>query len=212
MNKVLFFIALLASLLNPSYASQGLDNEVQSIVEEFYYVFSEYWKNNKTLSKKKPPQLIILNRGSIVLGGCLDRNKKDNYVFAGAEYCGATNTILLDKEELRGYFKVYKSSGVLFLTAHEAAHAAQRGKSYKFKDPFRELHADCVAARLLTFFEPNMTENELSNFLKIAANSGSEIHGTGLDRTNAIRMGLGLIKGDCSPKELYELVSSEEKE
>ena len=76
MNKALFFIALFLSLLNPSYASIDLDKEIRAVVEEFYYVFSEYWKNNQTLSKKKPPQLIILNRGSIVLGGCLDRNKR----------------------------------------------------------------------------------------------------------------------------------------
>ncbi len=118
----------------------------------------------------------------------------------------------MDKEELRGYYKVYKVPGVLFLTAHEAAHAAQRGKLYKFKDPFRELHADCVASRLLTFFEPNMKENELNNFLKIVINSGSEIHGTGSNRTDAIKMGLALIKVDCSPKELYQLISKEDKD
>ena len=69
-----------------------------------------------------------------------------------------------------------------------------------------------MASRLLTFFEHNIKENELNNFLKIAINSGSEIHGTGSNRTDAIKMGLGLIKGDCSTKELYELISKGERD
>ena len=57
-----------------------------------------------------------------------------------------------------------------------------------------------------------MTENELKKFSKVAINSGSEIHGTGLNRTDAIKMGLGLIKGECMPKELYELILKEKKD
>ena len=64
----------------------------------------------------------------------------------------------------------------------------------------------------MTFFAPDMKENELKKFSKVAINSGSEIHGTGLNRTDAIKMGLGLIKGDCSPKELYELIPRWEKD
>ena len=63
----------------------------------------------------------------------------------------------------------------------------------------------------MTFFAPDMTENELKKFSKVAINSGSEIHGTGLNRTDAIKMGLGLIKGECMPKELYDLISEEKK-
>ena len=142
----------------------------------------------------------------------MDRNKKDNYVFAGSAFCGATNTILLDKEQLRGFYEVYKAPGVLFLTAHEAAHAVQLGYLYSLKEPFHELQADCIASRLMTFFAPDMTENELKKFSKVAINSGSEIHGTGLNRTDAIKMGLGLIKGECMPKELYDLIPEEKKD
>ena len=212
MNKSLFSIVLLASLFSPLHASNKSDKEIISNVEKIYSVISQFWREDKVLSKKRPPQLIILNRGSKVFGGCMDRNKKDNYVVAGSEFCGATNTILLDKEQLRGFYEVYKGPGVLFLTAHEAAHAVQLGDLYSLKKHFHELQADCIASRLMTFFAPNMTENELKIFSKVAINSGSKIHGTGLNRTDAIKMGLGLIKGEFMPKELYELVSSEEKE
>ena len=166
-------------------------------------------REDKVLSKKRPPQLIISIGDQMYLEDA-DRDKKDNYVFAGSEFCGATNTILLDKEQLRGFYEVYKAPGVLFLTAHEAAHAVQLGYLYSLKKPFHELQADCIASRLMTFFAPDMTKNELEKFSKIALNSGSEIHGTGLDRTDAIKMGLGL-KGDCMPKELGELIPRKEK-
>ena len=211
MNKILFSIVLLASLFSPSYASKNSDKEIISNVEKIYSVISQFWREDKVLSKKRPPQLIILNRGSKVFGGCMDRNKKDNYVVAGSEFCGATNTILLDKEQLRGFYEVYKAPGVLFLAAHEAAHAVQLGYLYSLKEPFHELQADCIASRLMTFFAPDMTENELKKFSKVAINSGSEIHGTGLNRTDAIKMGLGLIKGECMPKELYDLITEEKK-
>ena len=212
MNKILFSIVLFASLLSPIYASKNSDKEIISNVEKIYSVISQYWRENKVLNNKRPPQLIILNRGSKVFGGCMDRNKKDNYVVAGSEFCGATNTILLDKEQLRGFYEVYKAPGVLFLTAHEAAHAVQQGYLYSLKEPFHELQADCIASRLMTFFAPDMTENELKKFSKVAINSGSEIHGTGLNRTDAIKMGLGLIKGECMPKELYDLIPEEKKD
>ena len=212
MNKILFSIVLLVSLFSPLYASKNSDKEIISNVDKIYSVISKFWREDKVLSKKRPPQLIILNRGSKVFGGCMDSNKNDNYFVAGSEFCGATNTILLDKEQLRGFYEVYKTPGVLFLTAHEAAHAIQLGYLYSLKDPFHELQADCIASRLMTFFEPNMTENELKKFSKVAINSGSEIHGTGLNRTDAIKMGLGLIKGECMPEELYDLIPREEKD
>ena len=88
----------------------------------------------------------------------MDRNKKDNYVFAGSEFCGATNTILLDKEQLRGFYEVYKAPGVLFLAAHEAAHAVQLGYLYSLKEPFHEL-----SSSVQEFIERNIELPEFFN-------------------------------------------------
>lgn len=208
-NKAYSLIFLIASLFNPSYASKEFDKEIRSNVEMFYSVFSDYWRSDKTLNKNRPPQIIILNRGSTVLGGCYGKDKKKNHVFSGSQYCAATNTILLDIEQLRDFYKVHKAPGLLFVTAHEAVHAVQQGKSYFLKEPFHELHADCLASRIMKVFEPNMTENELKFLSKLLINSGSETHGHGLDRTASIEMGLGLIKGNCRPLEIYEITSRE---
>ena len=206
MKRHLFLFILVMSIFTPSNANNNTKEEINKVIYELYSVINNFWINEDVLKEFKPPQLIITDKNAIVMGGCLDENKNNTYTIYFSHFCKATNTIFLTREDINYFYEKHHFPGVLFLTAHEAAHSIQ----YKFsrlKNPWRELQADCIASRLVTIFEPNMSNDEKKEFSEMFIFQDSETHGKGIDRMNAIKMGLKLSKGECSDDEIMDIIS-----
>ena len=212
MKKILFFLILVTSIFKPTYATNNYEKEVNDKIYELYSEIKNYWLSNNVLNKKKPPQLIITDKNATVLGGCLDLNKNEITKVLLSHFCGATNTIFITREHIDMLHKRYGIQGVLFLTAHELGHSLQYGFSSKLKNPARELQAYCFGSRLTKFYGPSMSEEEKVDFSEMFIAWDNEIHGSGIERTNAIKMGLGLSKGDCRDEEIMSLISEKAKD
>ena len=206
MKRLLFLFILVMSIFTPSNATNNSKEEINQVIYDLYSVINNFWINEDVLKEFKPPHLIITNKNAIVMGGCLDENKNNKYTINFSHFCRATNTIFLTRDDINYFYKKYRYPGVLFLTAHEAAHSIQ----YKFsrlQDPAREMQADCMASRLVKIFEPNMSNDEKKEFSEMFIFQDSETHGKGIDRMNAIKMGLKLSKGECSDDEIMDIIS-----
>tara|TARA_B100000212_G_C27368473_1_gene531462 strand:+ start:276 stop:866 length:591 start_codon:yes stop_codon:yes gene_type:complete len=193
------------SIFTPSNATNNSKKEINEVIYELYSRINNYWKTDARLNNNNPPQLIITDKKSIVMGGCLYENETSKILHS--HFCGKTNTIFLTNEDINYFYERHNRIGVLFLAAHEVAHSIQYGVSSGMKKPLRELQADCIASRLVKMFEPNMSNDEKAEFSEMFIFSDSDTHGTGIQRMNAIKMGLGLSKGDCVAEEIMDIIS-----
>ena len=212
MKKILFFLILVTSIFKPTYATNNYEKEVNDKIYELYSEIKNYWISNNVLNKKKPPQLIITDKNATVIGGCLDENKNETSKVLLSHFCRATNTIFITREHIDMLHKRYGIQGVLFLTAHELGHSLQYGFSSKLKNPARELQAYCFGSRLTKFYGPSMSEEEKVDFSEMFIAWDSDTNGSGIERTNAIKMGLGLSKGDCLDEEIMGIISEKAKD
>ena len=211
MKRLLFLFILVMSIFTPSNATNNSKKEINDNIYKLYSEIKNYWVSNNFLNKKNPPQLIITDKNATVIGGCLDENKNETTKVLLSHFCRATNTIFITREHIDMLHKRYGIQGVLFLTAHELGHSLQYGFSSKLKNPARELQAYCFGSRLTKFYGPSMSEEEKVDFSEMFIAWDNEIHGSGIERTNAIKMGLGLIKGDCRDEEIMNLIKTKNR-
>ena len=209
MKRLLFLFILVMSIFTPSNATNNSKMEINEVIYELYSRINNYWKTDSRLNNNNPPQLIITDKKAIVMGGCLYENQTSKILHS--HFCGKTNTIFLTNEDINYFYERHDRKGVLFLAAHEAAHSFQYGVSSDLKKPLRELQADCIASKFVTMFEPNMSHDEKAEFSEMFIFQDSKTHGTGIDRMNAIKMGLKLSKGECSDEEIMNLIKTKNR-
>ena len=68
----------------------------------------------------KPPQIMFGVKNSRIYGGCVDRQGHNH--FSGTSFCGPTNTIYLERDQLERLRSKHGDGAIAYAIAHETGH------------------------------------------------------------------------------------------
>ncbi len=191
--------------------------EINKSIEKTTKFLIENWYADKSIRKTNwfPPQVIVLDRGEKIYGGCGTRDNKISQEVLGSFYCSSFHTIVLDPTQLKEYYDVIGPSSIAYVLAHEFAHGIQHINSIKLEDPMHELQADCIAGRLIDKGKKNLniTRKGIFDMATLAYQiGGSKTHGTGAQRAFALSAGMGFSDFSCNSENLKKLAKNEVKD
>jgi hypothetical protein len=194
-SKEWFHALSIAGILTASstlvHPARARDASLAEIVSATSSYFSNLTRPNLKVS---PPRFHIALQGEQIPGGCY--SKPGDKTVYGSSYCPATNTIILEIVQLENIRRRYGAGGVAFIVAHEYAHFMQDYAGIRLKDPYHELHADCMGASLLLSGDGHairhlgIRKSDVVAMVQTAfAIGGGRVHGSSSQRLNAFMHG-----------------------
>ena len=174
------------------------------------------WYADQSLKKTNwlPPQVITLDRGEKIYGGCGTNDRRVSAKVRGSFYCASFHTIVLDPVQLKKFYDIIGPSSIAYVIAHEFAHGVQHINNIRLEPPMHELQADCIAGRLIDKGKKNLNITRKGVFdMAIMAyeigGSGTKTHGTGAQRAFALSAGMGFSDFSCNAENLKKLANNE---
>ena len=180
--KVFTALASLALLL--SLQGEGIANAkpMDKIIDETAGFLIRDWITDPRFKDYYPPQVISVQGGTKVYGGCGAFIHGDEV--AGSAYCPVTNTIYLEPTQLTFFYENFGASSVAYVLAHEFGHAIQARYDDLDGGVEVELQADCLAGVLIDIGSEQLgiTRQETLQMAQTAYAIGDSSHGTGAQR------------------------------
>ena len=186
----IFVSSIIATAL-PSYSRErGLVDATDLIASEII----KYLKRN--YDRFNYPQIMFGIKKTKIYGGCEDDQGTKNPHIWGSFFCGTTNTIILEPEQLEELRNKHGDGAIAYVIAHEVGHWIQNHASasplIETLKPARELQADCLAGHLMMQIsgQVGIDESDLVEALRTAYTlGGSMTHGTKRQRLYALNQG-----------------------
>ena len=212
-NSFMKLIFALIFLLLPFKAVRA---DIDPLIEKTSRYLIENWYADPSLKESNwyPPQIISLESGKKIYGGC-GKDHSMNKV-AGSFYCPAFHTVVLDPQQLEVFSKAIGPASIAYVVAHEFAHGVQHIRDIRLDAPMHELQADCIAGRLIDEGSKKLkiTREDAIDMTLLAFSIGDEhgvSHGTPAQRAFAFTIGMGLVDYTCKEEDMKKLANNEIK-
>ena len=204
--KFAFFGVIFASAVVAIAPAVKASNEnIEKVIDSTASFLVRDWVSDPDFKDYLPPQVLSLDKGSKVYGGCGEYIVGDEV--AGSSYCPVTHTIFLEPEQLSFFYENFGPSSVAYVVAHEFGHAIQARYDDLEGGAEVELQADCLAGVLIEYgsTELNITRKDTIQMAQAAYAIGDPTHGTGAQRAYALLSGMGVVEAGCTKKEMLAL-------
>ncbi len=207
---------LLLALIFLLFPFKGVKADIEPLIEKTSRYLIDNWYADPSLKKSNwyPPQIISLESGKKIYGGC-GKDLSVNKV-AGSFYCSAFHTVVLDPSQLNQFYKAVGPASIAYVVAHEFAHGIQHIRDIRLDPPMHELQADCIAGRLIDEGSKKLkiTREDALDMTVLAYSIGGEhggSHGTPAQRAFAFTIGMGLVDYTCKIEDMKKLANNEIK-
>lgn len=138
----------------------------------------------------RTPQIVFGIAGTNIYGSC--KGQDNQLKIPGSFYCGYTNTIILEVNQLETLRRRHGDGAVVYAVAHEYGHWIQSTRKTKRVFPDFELQADCLAGALIAGAskEIGLETEDIPEMLNTAFAIGGGSHGTPSQRAWSLKKGL----------------------
>lgn len=196
---------LISSVFAIVPAAISSNQNMEQVIDSTASFLVRDWISDPDFKDYLPPQVLSIDKGSKVYGGCGAYVKGDEV--AGSSYCPVTHTIFLEPEQLSFFYENFGPSSVAYVVAHEFGHAIQARYDDLEGGAEVELQADCLAGVLIEYgsTELNITRKDTIQMAQAAYAIGDPTHGTGAQRAYALLSGMGVVEAGCTKKEMLAL-------
>ena len=168
------------------------------------------WINDENYNEYRPPQVMAIPTSTKIYGACGKWTEGDHVAEIGSYYCPPTHTIILDQDQLNGFYNEFGPSSVAYVVAHEFGHAMQNAHGEYPEGVTTELQADCFAGILINIGsdELEITRKDVLDMSYAAYGLGGTSHGTGAQRSYALMAGMGIVDYGCTTEEMHQLANN----
>ena len=184
-----FIIVIIFTTLIPSNA-QARQLSLEQSVDLIARYLTAWGDEISSNGGSKTPQIVFGIAGTNIYGGCKGENNQ--LKIPGSFFCGYTNTIVLEINQLENLRRIYGDGAVVYAVAHEYAHWIQSTRKTKRVFPDFELQADCLAGALIAGAskEIGLETRDIPEMLNTAFAIGGGSHGTPSQRAWSLKKGL----------------------